>query len=99
MGPTSDRPLGGVELYVGGVEHAVLHLLYSRFWHKVLFDLGYLASSEPFHRLVNQGMLQLPAYHNADGFAVPAAEVEERDGHFFYQGEQVTQEFGKIGKT
>ena len=77
MGPTADRPLGGVDLYVGGVEHAVLHLLYARFWHKVLFDLGYVASSEPFHRLVNQGMLQLPAYTNADGFYVEAAEVTE----------------------
>jgi leucyl-tRNA synthetase len=99
MGPSADRPLGGVELYVGGVEHAVLHLLYARFWHKVLFDLGYLSSSEPFHRLVNQGMLQLPAYVNADGFYVPADEVEEVDGHFFYQGVEVRQEFGKIGKS
>ncbi len=84
MGPSADRPLGGVGLYVGGVEHAVLHLLYARFWHKVLFDLGYLTSSEPFHRLVNQGMLQLPAYTNAEGFYVEAAEVEERDGGFFF---------------
>jgi len=99
MGPSADRPLGGVELYVGGVEHAVLHLLYARFWHKVLFDLGYVSSAEPFHRLVNQGMLQLPAYRNADGFPVPAAEVEERDGKFYYQGAEVSQEFGKIGKT
>jgi leucyl-tRNA synthetase len=99
MGPTADRPLGGVELYVGGVEHAVLHLLYARFWHKVLFDLGYLSSSEPFHRLVNQGMLQLPAYVNADGFYVPAAEVEERDGTFYFDGVEVRQEFGKIGKS
>ncbi len=99
IGPTSDRPLGGVGLYVGGVEHAVLHLLYSRFWHKVLFDLGYVASSEPFHRLVNQGMLQLPAYTNADGFYVEAAEVTEAGGQFFYQGEPVNQEFGKIGKS
>ena len=99
MGPNADRPLGGVELYVGGVEHAVLHLLYARFWHKVLFDLGYLSSSEPFHRLVNQGMLQLPAYTNADGFYVEAAEVEERDGRFYFQGDEVTQEFGKIGKS
>jgi leucyl-tRNA synthetase len=99
MGPSADRPLGGVELYVGGVEHAVLHLLYARFWHKVLFDLGYLSSSEPFHRLVNQGMLQLPAYTNADGFYVPAAEVEEHEGRFFYQGTEVRQEFGKIGKS
>jgi leucyl-tRNA synthetase len=99
MGPNADRPLGGVELYVGGVEHAVLHLLYARFWHKVLFDLGHVSSAEPFHRLVNQGMLQLPAYRNADGFPVPAAEVTETDGHFFHEGVEVTQEFGKIGKT
>ncbi|MGH8963594.1 MAG: leucine--tRNA ligase, partial [Jatrophihabitantaceae bacterium] len=99
MGPSADRPLGGVELYVGGVEHAVLHLLYARFWHKVLYDLGYLSSSEPFHRLVNQGMLQLPAYTNKDGFYVEAAEVSETDGHFYFEGEPVTQEFGKIGKS
>ncbi len=99
MGPTSDRPLGGVELYIGGVEHAVLHLLYARFWHKVLYDLGYLSSSEPFHRLVNQGMLQLPAYTNDDGFYVEAAQVRERDGAFYLAGEQVHQEFGKIGKS
>jgi leucyl-tRNA synthetase len=99
MGPSAQRPLGGVDLYVGGVEHAVLHLLYSRFWHKVLFDLGYVSSAEPFHKLVNQGMLQLPAYTNADGFYVEASEVTEQDGGFFYQGEQVKQEFGKIGKS
>ena len=99
MGPTADRPLGGVELYVGGVEHAVLHLLYSRFWHKVLYDLGYLSSSEPFHRLVNQGMLQLPAYTNADGFYVEASEVAERDGRYFFEDQEVNVEFGKIGKS
>jgi leucyl-tRNA synthetase len=48
---------GGVDLYIGGVEHAVLHLLYARFWHKVLFDLGHLSKPEPFQRLVNQGMI------------------------------------------
>ncbi|PZS31175.1 MAG: leucine--tRNA ligase [Pseudonocardiales bacterium] len=99
MGPDAERPLGGVELYVGGVEHAVLHLLYARFWHKVLHDLGYLSSSEPFHRLVNQGMLQLPAYANEDGFYVEASEVVERDGQFFFGDIQVSQEFGKIGKS
>jgi leucyl-tRNA synthetase len=51
-----DKP-GGVDLYVGGTEHAVLHLLYARFWHKVLFDLGYVSKSEPFQRLVNQGII------------------------------------------
>ncbi|HEY7050338.1 MAG TPA: leucine--tRNA ligase [Jatrophihabitantaceae bacterium] len=99
MGPTDNRPAGGVGLYVGGVEHAVLHLLYARFWHKILFDLGYLSSAEPYHRLINQGYLQLPAYTNSNGFYVEAAEVEERDGEFFFHGERVNQEFGKIGKS
>jgi leucyl-tRNA synthetase len=65
----------------------------------VLYDLGHLSSSEPFHRLVNQGMLQLPAYTNADGFYVPATEVVETEGHFLHDGVEVKQEFGKIGKS
>ena len=48
-----------IDLYVGGAEHAVLHLLYSRFWHKVLFDCGYVSTTEPFQRLINQGMICL----------------------------------------
>jgi leucyl-tRNA synthetase len=52
-----DRAKPGVDLYVGGTEHAVLHLLYARFWHKVLFDLGHVSTAEPFHRLVNQGLI------------------------------------------
>src|SRR5690606_20162132 len=55
MGPQFEGDCGGVDLYVGGVEHAVLHLLYARFWHKVLYDLGHLSSKEPFRRLFNQG--------------------------------------------
>ncbi|MET0253840.1 MAG: leucine--tRNA ligase [Terrimicrobiaceae bacterium] len=58
--PPEQKPCGGVDLYVGGTEHAVLHLLYARFWHKVLFDLGYLSTSEPFKRLVNQGIILGP---------------------------------------
>jgi leucyl-tRNA synthetase len=57
VAPVNERKPGGVDLYIGGVEHAVLHLLYARFWHKVLFDLGYLSKPEPFQRLVNQGMI------------------------------------------
>ncbi|MES2921142.1 MAG: class I tRNA ligase family protein [Verrucomicrobiota bacterium] len=53
---TDDKP-GMVDLYVGGTEHAVLHLLYARFWHKVLFDLGHVRTSEPFQKLVNQGLI------------------------------------------
>ena len=90
---------GGVDLYVGGVEHAVLHLLYARFWHKVLYDLGYVTSKEPYRRLYNQGYIQAYAYTDARGVYVPAAEVEEKDGTFFYQGEEVNQEYGKMGKS
>ena len=99
MGPTDDAPTGGTDLYVGGVEHAVLHLLYARFWHKVLFDLGKTSSYEPFHRLFNQGYIQAYAYRDARGQAVPAEEVVETDGNFTYNGESVTQEYGKMGKS
>ena len=107
MGPRpaehgQDDP-GGVDLYVGGVEHAVLHLLYCRFWHKVLYDLGHVSSREPYRRLVNQGYIQAHAYTDARGTYVPAAEVVERDKKFFWPGPdgevEVNQEFGKIGKS
>ena len=94
---------GGVDLYVGGVEHAVLHLLYSRFWHKVLYDLGHVTSREPYRRLVNQGYIQAFAYTDARGSYVPAADVVERGDKFFLLGDdgeiEVFQEFGKIGKS
>ena len=90
---------GGVDLYVGGVEHAVLHLLYARFWHKVLFDLGYVSSKEPYRRLYNQGYIQAYAYTDSRGVYVPAEEVEERDGEFFYNGDKVNREYGKMGKS
>ena len=90
---------GGVDLYVGGVEHAVLHLLYSRFWHKVLFDLGHVSSSEPFHRLFNQGYIQAYAYRDPRGQPVPAGDVVERDGTYWYEGEEVQREYGKMGKS
>ncbi len=90
---------GGLDLYIGGVEHAVLHLLYSRFWHKVLFDLGYVTSAEPYRKLFNQGMIQAYAYTDSRGIYVPAEEVTESGGTFFYNGEQVNQEYGKMGKS
>jgi leucyl-tRNA synthetase len=95
-----DGGVGGTDLYVGGVEHAVLHLLYARFWHKVLFDLGHLSSSEPFHRLFNQGYIQAYAYTDARGQHVPADEVvgDEKTG-FTWNGEAVNQEYGKMGKS
>lgn len=72
-----------VDLYVGGAEHAVLHLLYSRFWHKVLFDLGLVPTSEPFQKLVNQGMILGMAYKNARGVLIPMDHVEWKDGKPF----------------
>ena len=98
-GPRGENDPGGVDLYVGGVEHAVLHLLYARFWHKVLFDLGFVSSREPYRRLFNQGYIQAYAYTDARGVYVPAAEVEEKDGRFFFDGVEVNREYGKMGKS
>ena len=103
MGPQRDEhganDPGGIDLYVGGVEHAVLHLLYARFWHKVLYDLGHVSSAEPYRKLCNQGYIQAFAYTDSRGVYVPAEEVVEENGKFFYQGEEVTQEYGKMGKS
>ncbi|HLS50100.1 MAG TPA: class I tRNA ligase family protein, partial [Actinomycetaceae bacterium] len=104
MGPNEATPLGGADLYVGGVEHAVLHLLYARFWHKVLYDLGHVSSAEPFHKLFNQGYIQAYAFVDARGQYVPADEVEEvaADGGepaFRWQGQEVFREYGKMGKS
>lgn len=106
LGPKEDKPAGGTDLYIGGVEHAVLHLLYARFWHKVLFDLGYLSSSEPFHKLFNQGYVQAYAYTDSRGTYVPAEEVVEvpaADGSgevsYEWNGQKVNREYGKMGKS
>jgi len=90
---------GGVDLYIGGVEHGVLHLLYSRFWQKVLYDLGHVSGPEPYRRLFNQGYIQAYAYTDARGSYVPAEEVSEVDGKFRWHGEEVTQQYGKMGKS
>jgi len=92
------RP-GGVDLYIGGVEHAVLHLLYARFWHKVLYDLGEVSTPEPFGRLFNQGYVQAAAFTDSRGVYVPADEVQERDGAYYFRDEPVRREFGKMGKS
>jgi len=91
---------GGVDLYVGGVEHAVLHLLYARFWHKVLYDLGHVSGPEPFKRLINQGYIQAYAFKDSRGVYVPADEVEGSvEAGFNHQGHPVTRELGKMGKS
>ncbi|MCB9176034.1 MAG: leucine--tRNA ligase [Caldilineae bacterium] len=90
---------GGVDLYVGGVEHAVLHLLYARFWHKVLFDLGHVSTPEPFGRLYNQGYIQAYAFTDSRGVYVPADEVEAQGGAYSHAGQPVQREYGKMGKS
>ncbi len=103
--PDGTADPGGVDLYIGGVEHAVLHLLYARFWHKALYDLGYVSSEEPFRKYFSQGMIQAYAYTDARGQYVPAEEVVETPGAhgqeatFSWQGQPVLREYGKIGKS
>jgi leucyl-tRNA synthetase len=99
VGPQSAGASGGVDLYVGGVEHAVLHLLYARFWHKVLFDLGHVSSCEPFGRLFNQGYIEAAAFQDERGVYVEASRVTEKDGKFFYEGRPVSRSYGKMGKS
>ena len=96
--PGSDAD--GVDLYVGGVEHAVLHLLYARFWHKVLYDLGHVSGTEPFKRLINQGYMLAAAYQDERGVYVPGEQVEgsHTDG-FTHDGRPVERLFGKMGKS
>jgi leucyl-tRNA synthetase len=90
-----------VDLYIGGAEHAVLHLLYSRFWHKVLYDLGIVSTDEPYKRLFNQGMILAFAYENETGAKVAADQVEERDGKFYSTetGREVRQIVAKMSKS
>ncbi|MEM6256908.1 MAG: class I tRNA ligase family protein [Planctomycetota bacterium] len=105
---------GGVDLYVGGAEHAVLHLLYARFWHKFLYDLGVASTPEPFGRYFAQGYIQAFYYENSKGIRVeatgvidtksgqPASEVQDRKDSecaFEYEGEPVKRIYGKMGKA
>jgi len=76
-----------------------LHLLYARFWHKVLFDLGHVSSCEPFRRLFNQGYIQAYSYKDRRGTYVDAFAIDERDNGFFHDGQPVTRELGKMGKS
>ena len=89
-----------VDLYLGGAEHAVGHLLYARFWHKVLFDMGLVRTKEPFQRLFNQGMIQSYGFRTERGEWLPCDEVEERDGGFFHKptGQKLVREVAKMSK-
>lgn len=99
--PAKEKYWMPVDLYVGGAEHAVLHLLYSRFWHKVLFDLGLVSTDEPFQRLFNQGLILAFAYEDAAGSLVPSDEVIERDGKYFHltDGRELKKIVAKMSKS
>jgi leucyl-tRNA synthetase len=105
IGPDAERYwLGdaGVDLYIGGAEHATLHLLYARFWHKMLFDLGFVSSPEPFKKLFHQGLILSHAYQRDDGTLAAADAVETRpDGTFVETatGKPVTQVVAKMSKA
>jgi leucyl-tRNA synthetase len=90
-----------VDLYVGGAEHAVLHLLYSRFWHKVLFDRGYVSTLEPFQRLVNQGMILSTTYRTPEGRIMPYNQIRFEDGKALHEktGAELSGETEKMSKS
>jgi leucyl-tRNA synthetase len=91
-----------VDLYVGGAEHAVLHLLYARFWHKVLYDLKFVSTKEPFKKLFNQGMIVAEAYKNPCGSLIPTDEVKQKeDGGYIHikTGDVLEKVIGKMSKS
>ena len=90
-----------VDIYIGGAEHAVLHLLYARFWHKFLYDIGVVPTKEPFQKLFNQGMILGTSYRDSRGALVATDKVEKRDGSFFHieTGEELEQAPAKMSKS
>jgi leucyl-tRNA synthetase len=88
-----------VDMYVGGVEHAVLHLLYSRFWHKVLYDCGLVHTAEPFMTLRNQGLVTARSYKLPQGGYVPPEEVSEKEGNFYFQNQELLVQMEKMSKS
>ncbi len=101
VSPEQERKWGPVDLYIGGAEHAVLHLLYARFWHKVLYDVGLVHTKEPFQKLYSQGMVLAHSYQNAAGKYHYPSECEERDGAWYLRGSDtpITQQVEKMGKS
>ncbi len=99
--PEKEKLWGPVDLYVGGVEHAVLHLLYARFWHKVLYDAGWVHTKEPFQKLFNQGMILAYSYQDAAGKFYHPEDVEEREGAWVVKatGTPVATQIEKMSKS
>jgi leucyl-tRNA synthetase len=99
--PQKERYWMPVDLYVGGAEHAVLHLLYSRFWHKVLFDRGHVTTMEPFQRLVNQGVILSITYRTSEGRIVPYPQIRFEEGKAMHMetDEELAGETEKMSKS
>ncbi|MGN0731134.1 MAG: leucine--tRNA ligase [Treponema sp.] len=100
--PEAEKYWMPVDLYIGGAEHAVLHLLYARFWHKVLYDIGVVSTKEPFQRLVNQGMITSFAFQRKNKTLVPTDEVEQKEDGKYYEkatGEELEQIVAKMSKS
>lgn len=99
--PEKEKAWLPVDMYVGGVEHAVLHLLYARFWHKVLYDCGYVHNREPFHTLRNPGLITARSYRKEAGGYVHEDDVEVKNGQYFYKetGEELISQIDKMGKS
>ncbi|OGU58762.1 MAG: leucine--tRNA ligase [Ignavibacteria bacterium GWF2_33_9] len=92
---------GGIDLYIGGAEHAVLHLLYARFWHKVLFDYNLVSTPEPFKKLFHQGLILAFSYRNKNNVLIPNDMVREDNGKFFHTqtGEELEEIVAKMSKS
>ncbi|MGL4288498.1 MAG: leucine--tRNA ligase, partial [Phreatobacter sp.] len=88
-----------VDIYVGGAEHAVLHLLYARFWHKVLYDIGAVSTKEPFRTLFNQGMILAFSYRDASGRYHEPSEAVERDGKHYAGSVELSRQVEKMSKS
>ncbi len=97
--PEKERYWMPVDLYIGEAEHAVLHLLYARFWHKVLYDIGVVSTKEPFRRLFNQGMILSFSYCDAAGRYYEPERVSARDGRYFVAGTEVSRQIEKMSKS
>lgn len=99
--PEAEKYWAPVDMYVGGVEHAVLHLLYSRFWHKVLFDAGYVSSPEPFQTLRNQGLMVARSFQTQAGVYIDPQDVVEKEGKYFHRntGEELRSQIEKMSKS
>lgn len=99
--PNAEKYWMPVDMYVGGVEHAVLHLMYARFWHKVLYDCGYVQTLEPFKTLRNQGIIVARSYQDKHRAYVEPEHVQEKEGKYFDKrtGEELSSQIEKMSKS